>query len=56
MAKDVLITYKQPVINKDKIPEVYQYCDKCKDGSVHKKDIQNRILVCIKCQHHVKYR
>jgi len=56
MAKDILIKYKQPVINKEAIPEVFQYCDKCRDSSVHKKDVIKKVLYCIKCDANVKYR
>jgi acetyl-CoA carboxylase beta subunit len=56
MAKDILIKYKQPTINKNKIPEVFQYCDKCKNESIHKKDGIKKILSCIKCDNNFKYK
>lgn len=55
MAKDINITYKQPTINKEQVPEVFQYCNKCKNEEVHKKDSNKKILICIKCQNNAKY-
>lgn len=43
-------------IEKVQVPEVYQYCDKCKTETVHKKvtGVKKLTLDCINCKANVK--
>lgn len=55
MAKDVNITYLHPKVDRNTVPEVFQYCNTCKNETIHKRFVKGKILTCTTCKKEFKH-